>query len=205
MIPTDIFLAGYKVLPLSGKNIHDKCDRFLRNYMLGVYANGSPSETNLEEILEFVIQEKGASRRLVHGLRFQCDYARMVIENGEDCTIEVDEEAYSKEEWDPHFRFSLAHELGHMLLHFEQLKPKLGMVARSMNVAQLKPFESSEWQANRAASELLMDADRTKQIWRLLRGRGFGLNAIIIRMATEFSVSSDVVKRRLKELNLTAC
>lgn len=49
-------------------------------------------------------------------------------------------------------RFTLAHELGHLLLHRREV-----VFARNQCTSNHKPFEDSEWQADKFAQELLVD------------------------------------------------
>lgn len=51
-------------------------------------------------------------------------------------------------------RFTLAHELGHLILHQNQASS----FARKSTSTKHKPYEDSEWQANTFAAELLADS-----------------------------------------------
>lgn len=53
-------------------------------------------------------------------------------------------------------RMTLAHELGHYLLHTDQY-PKM---CRAFSRHEIRAFESSEWQAKAFAAELLLPADK---------------------------------------------
>jgi len=53
----------------------------------------------------------------------------------------------------PHDRFTVAHEVGHLLLH----TPDRVRFARTQN--EIKPYENPEWQANTFAGELLVHTD----------------------------------------------
>lgn len=78
-----------------------------------------------------------------HGLTYP-DKGRILIRE------DVYKQAYLGKERD---RMTLAHELGHLILH-----PGLGL-ARMSPKANIKPYASSEWQANAFAGELLVSAD----------------------------------------------
>ena len=72
-------------------------------------------------------------------------------------------------------RLTIAHEVGHVILH-----GNLSLARSATNPRQMRPFESSEWQANAFAGELLMPLR-----WILSRCHGphdlshtFGVSAI---------------------------
>jgi Zn-dependent peptidase ImmA (M78 family) len=73
-------------------------------------------------------------------------------------TIEIRSDVY-KRAYERHGRdrMTMAHELGHYVLH-----SKLGM-ARMMPRESIKPYRSSEWQANAFAGELLISAEHISQ------------------------------------------
>ena len=58
-------------------------------------------------------------------------------------------------EGDGHHRFTLAHELGHLLMHAKQ-----NPLGYARNYNEHKIYEDSEWQADTFASELLIDSRR---------------------------------------------
>lgn len=53
-------------------------------------------------------------------------------------------------------RFTLAHEIGHFLMHRTDSHPRM------VNPKNLKPYENPEWQADNFASELLMPVNLVK-------------------------------------------
>ncbi len=67
---------------------------------------------------------------------------------------DVFERAYRSQGRD---RMTLAHELGHYVLHAD-----IGM-ARMAQVSSIKPYRSSEWQASALAGELLISAEYINQ------------------------------------------
>ena len=60
---------------------------------------------------------------------------------------------------DGRHRFTLAHEIGHYLLHSEGV-----CLSRSVNESEIKPYLNPEWQANTFASALLMPRSLIKSM-----------------------------------------
>lgn len=58
----------------------------------------------------------------------------------------------------PRDRFTLAHELGHLVLHAEH------RLQRTASLMHVKAFQDPEWQANAFAGELLMPLDIYKRL-----------------------------------------
>jgi hypothetical protein len=84
-------------------------------------------------------------------------------------------------------RFTMAHELGHVLLHRDEM---------SFRDADFTPFTMKEQQANNFAAELLMPA------W-MVRPRVGIWGADVKRLAGVFDVSTTAMTFRLKTLKLT--
>lgn len=79
-------------------------------------------------------------------------------------------------------RFTLAHELGHYLMHTKE------ETVFTRSNAQLKPYENSEWQANTFASELLMPEYLITD------------EDTVFTLMSRFGVSSSAAKVRLSRL-----
>ncbi len=79
----------------------------------------------------------------------------------EQSRIEINEKIYEKAiKGDGHARYSIAHEIGHFILH-NDVKVKL---CRIHPETQLKPYEDPEWQADVFAGELLAPSDLVKDM-----------------------------------------
>jgi Zn-dependent peptidase ImmA (M78 family) len=90
-------------------------------------------------------------------------------------------------------RFSIAHELGHLVLHDEQLQT-LGKLDRSGS-------SELEKEADEFAAKLLMPEDGVKQYFDTLRLDSEQVDVSIIKsLATQFRVSRAVAIIRLREL-----
>jgi predicted transcriptional regulator len=100
----------------------------------------------------------------------------------------------------PRATYFVAHELGHCVLHTEQLirlaqMPTEQQAAFHRGRNDHKPFEDTEWQANAFASALLMPA---RGIAALEERRGY-LDAPLI--ADQFGVSQEAAGYRLETFN----
>ena len=90
-------------------------------------------------------------------VRFEvCDSEEMDGAEGHTCPagtfIALREDVYRGAcNGDGRARFTVAHELGHLVLHAKQ-------PLRRAAAGELKPFQSSEWQADMFAAQLLMPA-----------------------------------------------
>lgn len=88
-------------------------------------------------------------------------------------------------------RFTLAHEIGHFLLHRDLIGD--GIVDDAMYRSPLG--DHYERQANRFAADTLLPADLVRQEWR-------NGNKAIQTLAERFDVSADAMRIRLEELGL---
>lgn len=97
----------------------------------------------LWENFHLVVQEKHVMGD-AHGLTFP-----------ESSAIWLREDVYEGvEEGRGRDRFTLAHELGHLVMHGDT-----GLARVPKKTVELKPYENSEWQANRFAGVLLVPDD----------------------------------------------
>jgi Zn-dependent peptidase ImmA (M78 family) len=86
-------------------------------------------------------------------------------------------------------RFTLAHEIGHVILH-------KGESFVDFRKTIMDPTDEREREANRFASELLMPAEPFLQYW-------IKFNGDISRMAVKFAVSQDAILHRSNELKIS--
>lgn len=95
-------------------------------------------------------------------------------------------------------RFTIAHELGHYLLHYPLARaraPNVPMRATRWVDETQADQQRAEWEANWFAAGFLMPATDFRQRWRELRGHE-------IEMASWFDVSVPAIQVRVKNLNL---
>jgi len=95
------------------------------------------------------------------------------------------------------YRFTLAHELGHWLLH-KQLFAGTGIAAATYGTDSLTD-DSAEWQANYIAKAILMPVGQVKRGFHGMREPNKNK---IIKLADIFEVSKQAMKIRLNELGL---
>lgn len=127
-------------------------------------------------------------------------------------TLSVDE--YVMDNWLPRYRFSLAHELGHRVLHADILGAmRFNSVSEwktRMEQFPDKAYRFLEYQANAFANCLLVPADQLDGRFEdaLTRIRHAGINpadhteicleALCAELGPQFEVSPSVIERRLK-------
>lgn len=141
----------HKVPPLSRAKIRDLASE-LRS-LLGIKEPYFP----IMEIVEFVLP------KLISDYELQIlDEREMGVNHGltfpDDNIIQLREDIYvGAIEGKPRDRLTVAHELGHLFLH-KDIPVGFARVSRET----IKPYESSEWQANCFGGELLVSVNHTK-------------------------------------------
>ncbi len=98
-------------------------------------------------------------------------------------------------------RFTIAHELGHFILHLTDREGEYIDDSDNFRVpvepdAEWTPERRHEWEANVFAAALLMDSDLVRQKWREIRH--------IDGMASWFQVSPTAMAIRLQSLGVPA-
>ncbi|PZT06150.1 hypothetical protein A7X87_08395 [Stenotrophomonas maltophilia] len=81
----------------------------------------------------------------------------------------------------PRDRFTVAHELGHLLMH-----NGVSLARNMKKPSELKPYENSEWQANTFAGALLIPtatAQRLRDEWEVAEACGVSFDAARVRLA----------------------
>jgi len=104
--------------------------------------------------LEYVLTGLGLEYEVVSDEEMRGVYAEAIPEKG---LLRISESTYNGAcDGIPRDRFTIAHEIGHLLLH----TPDKVIFARASN--EIKPYENPEWQANTFAGELLVHTDSIK-------------------------------------------
>lgn len=99
-------LSGFKAPRWVAKDIHAAADDFRNKY------GGGKIPVDIEDIIEF---DLNLDIRPTYNLSSNCNTDAFL---SADCkTIHVDSDHYSKPNYLPRIRFSLAHEIGHLVLH----------------------------------------------------------------------------------------
>lgn len=123
-------------------------------------------------------------------------------------TIYVDEAEFEKES--PRYRFSVAHELGHLLLHRKYYPDGIKDMNEWLKVSKQIATENAEFQANFFAANLLVpsvefaavlnkyyNGDFLKNVWLASDGER---EKIFNDVRRKFKVSNDVIARRIREV-----
>ena len=122
--------------------------------------------------------------------------------------ILVDEGEFEKES--PRYRFSVAHELGHFLLHRKYYPDKIEDFAEWLKVSQSIMNNYAEYQANFFAANLLVPSDEFKEVINKYYNGDFVKNVwsasssergkILNSVRKKFRVSDEVIARRIGEV-----
>lgn len=123
-------------------------------------------------------------------------------------TIYVDEAEFEKES--SRYRFSVAHELGHLLLHKKYYPTGVKDMEEWLDVSRQIATENAEFQANFFAANLLVpskeftivlnkfyNGDFLKNVWTASDGER---EKIFNSIRRKFKVSNDVIARRIREV-----
>ncbi len=96
-------------------------------------------------------------------------------------------------------RFTIAHELGHFILHYDKERDKDGLYAHREHV---KGKSESENEADYFAANLLLPRHIFMAKYKKLQDSNMDANMIIELLARDFMVTSRTVARRIMELEL---
>lgn len=99
-------------------------------------------------------------------------------------------------------RFTIAHELGHLILHKDSVHFDTPAEVFLRNHLSSKSVDPKEIQANSFAAELLMPARFVKSEFSHERTSSFSDEDIVEKLATKFMVSSQAMTFRLANLGL---
>ncbi len=176
----------------------------------------NPSETipvPIEEIIEFQLQIDVIP---VPGLKDGFEKVGLDIDafiSSDFRSITVDE--YIQEKFNNRYRFTLAHEIGHMCLHKYLSKQfrfnNIGEWIAAINQIPAREQEIAEWQANEFAGLILVPRavlkDDFPKVLKKVEERvgiffdkdpNLVMDLTIISLASKFGVSKDVVRIRLE-------
>lgn len=140
--------------PASVANIRNYAN-FTRSYIIGTSFKRSLNMVKTLDILTFKLAKYNFNYQILDdndGIFEKCEEAKTDIING---TIYIKQSIYEEAYSEKYCRanFTIAHEIGHFILHRVL---NLISFSRVANTNQKKPYEDPEWQANTFASELLM-------------------------------------------------
>ena len=99
-------------------------------------------------------------------------------------------------------RFTLAHELAHCILHFDEINSKNGYLDYyRLELDITEKEEEEEIEANTLAGEILMPSSVFKTIYKILK-EDFSYTETVGLLSKIFEVSKSVVTAKIKYLNL---
>ena len=171
---------------------------------LNIYHPDNTYPIPVEEIIEFNLKLDIIP---IPGLHKIFDIDGFLSSNRK--SISVDESVYQSRPG--RYRFTLAHELGHFVLHKDIYNKRKFTTAddwkKFIENFEEKQYYWFEWQAYEFAGLILVPTDYLigRHTYHIKRIRSFGivnedviLDAVIEFLAEDFIVSRDVIQRRLK-------
>ncbi len=152
-------MINFKPPRLRWDTIRDKADDFRKNYVNPINKIPVP----VEEIIEFKL---GIEIVPLIGLKQLIDMEGFLFSDLK--TICVDNASYQDERFYKRIRFTLAHELGHLILHSEEIKnASLNSIEDWINIIQNMDQDDLDWferQANEFAGRLLVPVGKLKEL-----------------------------------------
>ena len=186
-IPTsqsETVIPGFQVKPMASIMIECKAILFLKKY---------DDKFDINDFIEYDLDDIGYSLRISNTLKEDA------VTNFQTREIVLSRDVYDNIRV-PRNRFTIAHELGHAVLHTEELSDRQGAASRHINTLNLKAYESSEWQANQFAAAVLLPFNDIGESFSVIRSSDFCRRDSITKLAEKFEVSTECVDRRIRTL-----
>lgn len=147
-----MLLETHPMPPLSAAAIEDNVEQYLANYIPQHLIE--PNRLTMQDIQKAIWNSHGYKIALVHGyplesIEAQTNFPANKIEVTEKFMIACENEY-------PRDRYTLAHEVGHVILHSNIVMQLAPLAARRNTQRPIKTYENAEWQAEHAAGALLM-------------------------------------------------
>lgn len=181
----------------------------LKNYRNGMYLYGAPRSIPTEEIIEVeykltieYVKLRKSGNVLGQTVFENCFVPVYDKENEQYTIIEVQpgtiliDEALLEEENMGKYRYTLAHELSHWILHHKIFDNSQESAAKTTTESNSK----TEWQADALAASILMPKMQIKKAFFSMHGSN--VNAKILKMAELFQVSGQAMKICLASHNM---
>lgn len=139
--------SSYKVKPLSRANI-----RKIAKKIRAICGIGDRQAFPVIEFLEFILEKFGYIYEICPKSELQSEYAKTIPS---EKVVKIREDVYERAiKGNPRDIFTIAHEIGHALLH-----DNLQEIALARSDENVKTYEKPEWQANTFAGELIATSD----------------------------------------------
>jgi len=175
------------------------------------YLNQEPQAVPIERIIEDIYKISIEYMRLTEA---GDELGRMICDDGYSTRFNVESDSYELVEVTEgtmliesllvnnpkaygRYRFTLAHELGHWLLH-KHLYKGTGIAAATYGLDK-QTDDSIEWQANYIAKAILMPIGQVKRGFHAMRGSDKNK---VTTLAEIFEVSKQAMEYRLNEMGL---
>ncbi|MGI5174013.1 ImmA/IrrE family metallo-endopeptidase [Treponema sp. OMZ 840] len=147
-----MLLETHPMPPLSAAAIENYVERYLSGYI--PHHLIEPERLIQEDMERAVWNSHGCQIVLVEeypleSIEAQTNFPANKIEVTEKFMIELENE-------NPRSRYTLAHEIGHIILHSKIVMQLALLAARRNTERPIKTYEDAEWQAEHAAGALLM-------------------------------------------------
>ncbi len=181
---SETVIPGFRVMPLSSIAIERRASLFLKRY---------GKEFDIGDFIEYDLDDIGYALRISNTLKEDA------VTNFHTREIVLSKSVYENMEL-PRNRFTIAHELGHAVLHTDELSDRQGAAARHINTLKLKAYESSEWQANQFAAAVLLPFEDVLECFSTIRSTAFMRWDLIYRLAEGFEVSAECAEKRIRTL-----
>lgn len=181
----------------------------LKNYQHGRYLYGSPQAVPIEEIIEVeykltieYVKLRKSGNILGQTVFENCFVPVYDDENKQYTIIEVQpgtiliDESLLEDENIGRYRYTLAHELAHWILHHKIFDNSQESAAKTT----MESSSKTEWQADALAASLLMPKMQIKKAFYSLHGAN--VKAKISKMAELFQVSKQAMRICLASHNM---
>ena len=197
---------NFKAPFLSQQHCWNEADQFRRRYTSGEIP------VDILAIVEFDLEQE---LRVISGLKEDSDVDALLLADWQ--TLVVDYQQFLDDRFSNRLRFSIAHEIGHYVLHRAVLEKIPRNTPQEWIAFMLRMPEDQysylEYQANQFAGRLLVPPDELRQTFenvlcdaekKVPRSKigDAHLDYLCIPLAKHFAVSGEVIRRRLRDEKL---
>lgn len=180
-----------RVKPQSIVGINHVCEEYLKT--IGLMPK-FPSCIDVELLLDGLNDTYGVRHRLVTHLESGAEAEYDALKGHIYIPCSSFEQAI---DGNSHHRFTIAHEVGHVILHKEQLLSRQYTLHRTM----IKAYEDSEWQADTAAGCLLAPLSLCETLFRVQEKKDqIDFQMFEHRIQTRFGLSKSSAARKVQQI-----
>jgi len=182
--------------PLSAAAIENYVERYLAGYIPQHLT--APRRLMMEDMERAVWNSHGCKIVLVEeyfleSIEAQTNFLENRIEITEKFMIDFENEH-------PRNRYTLAHEVGHVILHSKVAMQLASLAARRNTQRPIKTYENGEWQAEHAAGVLLMPAVTLLPLLCALYEGGCSDGEIVWETKGTYGVSVRAAEARIRAI-----